>query len=228
MKLVEKQKGKIILESEKKTDKYLGTIFLNDFATADAENKNGRIYKESLLEKAIADVKERMKKGEQILGSIDHPENTSGSLKSTSHEIIAFEKKGKKYSAKARILRTSSGNDLLELLKAKINVGSSLRGVGKVNSDGFVEEDSYHMESIDIVTKPSFKNVVGLAESKGVFSSTFIDNLVRKTVQKKLAERNEEKRHEILLEQFSEACDSGFTGTFEEFEEAIMKNKIEN
>jgi len=214
MKLIEqKSDSKIsLLESKKRDGKYIGRIKISNFVEAGKENKNERIYPKEVLESALAKIKGEL----PIPGNIEHPEKSGGDLQSISHEIESIKLKGKLGEATANILNTNSGKDLLALLKSGIKIGSSMRGVGKVENNSV--QEGYQLLSIDFVLTPSFENRIALQESK--FDER-VAEMVKQSVKKQLNERNAEKRHEIILEQFSEAKDSGYSGSLEQWKELL-------
>lgn len=217
MKLVEQKSDSkvVLLESKKREGKYIGRIKLSSFVEVGKMNKNERIYSKDILESAIAKLKGKL----PIPGNLEHPQKSGGDLQSISHDIDSIQLKGKLGEATANILNTTSGKDLLALLKSNIKIGSSMRGVGSVSSDGEVEE-GYQLLSIDLVMTPSYENQIALEESE---LDNRIKNMVEKSIKQKKQERNEDRKHEQLLEDYAEACSAGFSGSLSDYKKFIEK-----
>ena len=104
-----------------------------------AQNKNGRVYPESVLEKCVNEymplIKER-----RALGELDHPDTSVVELKNVSHNIIEAHWQGDDLVGTIEILcdlqdgtkGTPSGNILKSLLDAGLKIGISSRGMGSV------------------------------------------------------------------------------------------------
>ena len=54
---------------------------------AGAQNQNGRVYPKDEIKKAVDSVKERLGKGETVMGELDHPEELQINLDRVSHII---------------------------------------------------------------------------------------------------------------------------------------------
>jgi len=214
VKLVEEKPDSrvVLLESKKRDGKYIGRIKLKDFVEADVVNGNERVYPKELLEGAIKKLKAKL----PIPGNLEHPEKSGGSLQSISHEIDSIQLKGKVGEATANILNTSSGKDLLALLESNIKIGSSMRGIGKVNDDGEVQE-GYQLLSIDLVMNPSFENQIALQENK-------LDAKIEEMVKKSISRKRDERNNERLLDKFEEAVKAGYKGNLETYRKDIKKD----
>lgn len=157
MKLQELFNGDVFLLTEKsKLPKYaLGKLSYN-FAKADEQNSNFRIYPENLMIREI-DKKSAELKKEKIAGMLDHPLSGNTQLDSAMHILnsVTYDKKTKLASAESFILNTSGGRNFMTLLDSGIKMGASMRSYGTVGKDKKINPD-WNFQSIDFVQNPAF------------------------------------------------------------------------
>lgn len=133
-------------------------------------NRNGRIYPESVLRKQDQlyqmAIKER-----RAIGELDHPESTTIAGDRVSHNIIETWWEGHTLMGKMQILMTpgfinygivsTKGDEVANLLRNKIKIGVSSRGVGSLikgkNGEQIVQDD-FEIICWDVVTGPSTPN----------------------------------------------------------------------
>ena len=156
--LLENKFGDIITESTGSGDSkkvYLSGIFLE----AEQQNRNGRTYSHSDINKAVKKINEAAKSGRHILGELDHP---NGSLEvklgNVCCKLTEMSMSGNNGMGKAEIITTvPKGQIAMGLLQAGIQLGVSSRGSGGVNeSTGNVE--GFEITTIDVVANPSAIN----------------------------------------------------------------------
>ena len=127
------------------------------FMQADAKNRNGRIYEQHILERAVEKyVIEQVNTGRAV-GELNHPEGPSINLDKVSHKITELRFEGSNVIGKASILNTPMGKVVTNLLEGDVKLGVSSRGMGSlVEKKGgcYVGED-FTLATVDIVQDPS-------------------------------------------------------------------------
>ena len=144
------------------------------FMQANKRNRNGRIYKTEDMKRICEEVNEKIERGEQVLGELDHPaERFSVQLDNVSHSIEKlYLENDNDVKGRIRILNSCKGPKVRNLIEQdKIKPGVSSRGAGKVNKDGIVE--SFKFSTIDIVYQPSCRQAVpvSITEAMEIMSS---------------------------------------------------------
>jgi hypothetical protein len=81
VKLITERSYDYTVESDKKNLYIMGV-----FSTADKQNRNGRIYKKSILEREIKKLSEQIKQN-NLLGELEHPERPEVNLAETAIKI---------------------------------------------------------------------------------------------------------------------------------------------
>jgi len=199
-----------LTEATKKDDEnFLGTMKFR-FAKGDQKNHNGRVYSSDILRREVQRMNKKIREMvEPEIGQLDHPKSGSTDLSKASHLLtqLEWDDEQREAYAVAKILNTTSGRDLLRLLKSGTRLGASMRGTGELDTEGNVKED-YNLLSVDIVHKPSF----------GDSASVTADNLFE-SVNTKIEER--------LYQQFYEAQKAGFKGSFKDYRKAEEEEKRE-
>ena len=196
-----------LTEAKKEDQNFLGNLKFR-FAKGDEKNHNGRIYSSDILRREVVKMNKKIKEmAEPQLAQLDHPTEGGTDLSKASHLLtsLAWKNEKKEAYAEAKILNTTSGKDLLRLLKSGSKLGASMRGSGTLNKDGRVESD-YSLLSVDVVHKPSF----------GSSASVTSDNLFE-SVNPKIEEK--------LQSEYTEAERAGYRGTFEEFQKMDEKDR---
>lgn len=144
----------VISESkEKGTMKISGT-----FQRAEEANTNNRIYKKPILEGQIKKLQPLIE-GRRLCGELDHPIYDMVKLSNASHLITKLNMKGNEVFGEAEILNTPAGKIVQALIKDKVKIGISSRGVGTLTEDEnknvkYVNDD-FNLITFDIVGDPS-------------------------------------------------------------------------
>lgn len=130
-----------------------------EFGRANFLNKNGRIYKKEIYEKAIKD-NEQMLNEKRMLGEIGHPSYAQINLAEASHVITKLFMEGDILMGEAEVLDTPKGKILKALLESGVKVGISTRAVGSVVKNGNITEvaKDFKLITADIVADPSSQN----------------------------------------------------------------------
>jgi hypothetical protein len=152
-----------IMESKDGKDLFMAGLFIQ----GDVKNQNGRIYPKDEIAKACASVKERLGKGETVMGELDHPEELQINLDRVSHIITDLYCDDANGLGKLKIIETPIGNIARALLKAGAKLGVSSRGSGNVNDSGRVSD--FDIVTVDIVAQPSAPD----AYPKTIYESLF-------------------------------------------------------
>ena len=148
------------------------------FLQSELVNRNGRMYKESTMDKEVNRyLKEAVEKS-RAYGELGHPEGPGINLDRVSHMITSLRKEGTNYVGRAKILDTPMGQIAKGLLEGGANLGVSSRAMGslKTNNEGVqvVQDDFMLSTAADIVADPSAPDayVRGIMEGK---DWTFVD-----------------------------------------------------
>lgn len=129
------------------------------FLMFNKQNRNGRVYPEKHMDKAVKEYTEEYIKTKRALGELNHP---PGRLQVDPERscILTTElnKDGTYYYGKAKVLSTPMGKIVEALLNDGVRVGVSSRGVGTVQKRGQISEvqgDFRLTVASDIVADPS-------------------------------------------------------------------------
>jgi len=171
------------------------------FAQAESKNRNGRIYPQMVMEKAVGKyVREQVSK-DRAVGELNHPEGPTVNLDKVSHKITDLKFEGNDVMGKAQILDTPMGNIVKGLLEGGVRLGVSTRGMGSLeqrNGTMYVKDD-FMLNTIDIVQDPSAPNafVNGIMEgvdwvwNNGIIEAREIEKIeteIKRTPSRALAE----------------------------------------
>lgn len=157
------QAGLRLLESEDGQDLVMTGLFIQ----GEVKNQNGRVYPREEIHRAVESVRQRLSKGETVLGELDHPEELQINLDRVSHIITDMHTDGADGMGKLKIIDTPMGNIARSLLKAGAKLGVSSRGSGNVNESGKVSD--FDIVTVDIVAQPSAPD----AYPKTIYESLF-------------------------------------------------------
>ncbi len=148
------------------------------FLQSEIVNRNGRMYKESTMDREVGRYLKEQVKNNRAYGELGHPEGPGINLHLVSHMITDLRKEGTNWIGKAKILETPNGLIARGLLEGGANLGVSSRAMGslKQNNEGVqvVQDDFMLSTAADIVADPSAPDayVRGIMENK---EWTFVD-----------------------------------------------------
>lgn len=130
------------------------------------KNRNGRIYSKEVL-MTQNEIYQQAIRERRAVGELDHPESSVIAGDRISHNIIKTWWEGHTLMGQMEILMSkgyinygivsTKGDEVANLLRNKIMIGVSSRGVGslkEVNGD-FIVQDDFELICWDIVTAPS-------------------------------------------------------------------------
>ena len=144
------------------------------FAELDKLNRNSRIYTKEEYLKHLQYLRDDIRKGETLLGELDHPEDRfEVKLKEASHRIIDiwYDKDKNVVMGKIELLNTPNGKLAQSIVDQGIPLHISSRAAGTVNSDNTVSIQQIY--TYDLVCKPGFAGAVlhRVNESAGAYSN---------------------------------------------------------
>lgn len=149
--------AKLIVESVDNGDGKGKSLYMKGiFIQGGVRNLNERVYPVSEIHKAVDNVNEIIRKGESVLGELDHPAELTINLDRVSHVIENMWMDGNSGFGKLKILPTPMGNITRTLVEAGVKLGVSSRGSGNVNERGEVSD--FEIVTVDVVARPSAPN----------------------------------------------------------------------
>ena len=131
------------------------------FAELDKLNRNSRIYTKEEYLKHLQYLRDDIRKGEPLLGELDHPEDRfEVKLKEASHRIIDiwYDQSKNVVMGKIELLNTPNGKLAQSIVDQGIPLHISSRAAGTVNSDNTVSIQQIY--TYDLVCKPGFAGAV--------------------------------------------------------------------
>jgi hypothetical protein len=148
-----------IIQEDKKTGKK--NVFIEGvFMSAEAKNRNGRIYTKAILEKAVEKYNQEQVITGRAVGELNHPDGPSINLDKVSHRITELVWDGNDVRGKALVLDTPMGQIVKGLVEGGVQLGVSSRGMGSLesrNGANYVKDD-FILSTVDIVQDPSAQN----------------------------------------------------------------------
>ena len=133
------------------------------------ENHNKRTYPIREIAKAVNQINETLKKGQSVLGEVDHPEDLKINLDRVSHMIQNMWMDGNCGYGKLKILPTPMGQLVSTMLESGVKLGVSSRGSGNVD-DASGKVSDFEIVTVDIVAQPSAPNAYPKAIYEGLMN----------------------------------------------------------
>ena len=162
-------------ESENTGKKY---ILEGVFAELDVLNRNQRIYKKEEYLKHLQYLRNDIKKGEPLLGELDHPEDRfEVKLKEASHQVLDlwYDSAKNVVMGKIMLLNTPNGKLAQSMVDQGIPLHISSRAAGTVSSDNTVSIQQIY--TYDLVCKPGFAGAVLHRVNESADACTYDDNI---------------------------------------------------
>ena len=164
------------------------------FLQAEKQNRNGRIYPMSVMEREVNRYVTEYVDKNRAYGELGHPSGPTINLERVSHMTKSLRKEGSDYIGKAKIMDTPYGNIVKNLMSEGATLGVSSRGMGSLkekNGVMEVQDDFWLATAADIVADPSAPDafVRGIMEGKewiwdnGVIKEMQVSTY-KKTIQK--------------------------------------------
>ncbi len=135
---------------------------------ANTVNRNGRVYPMNILKREVEKYKQSVLE-RSSMGECDHPESPVISLANVSHIVTKMWWEGETLHGEIEIADTPAGDIVKGLLRSKIKLGISSRGIGSVNKNREgqdVVQDDFDLICFDIVSSPSTPGAYLFKESK--------------------------------------------------------------
>lgn len=131
------------------------------YMMAEKQNQNGRIYQLDEMTKEVARYSTDMIKTRRALGEMNHPQSTEVNPVNACHLVTELRQNGNYFMGKSLILDTPMGQLLKSLVKDKVQMGISTRGLGNLaeSSDG-KRVSNFHLICLDVVHQPSVQNAM--------------------------------------------------------------------
>lgn len=147
------------------------------FMMFDKQNRNGRVYSEQVLTKAVNAYTKTHINERRALGELNHPPTPQVDPERAAVMTTKLWKDGNHYMGKAKVLSTPMGKIVEALIQDGWKAGVSSRGIGtiKKSSSGINEVQSDFMltAAIDVVSDPSAQD----AFVEGIYES--VDYMIR-------------------------------------------------
>ena len=139
------------------------------YMMADKANQNGRVYQLDEMTKEVGRYMTDMVKTRRAIGEMNHPQSTEVNPVNACHLVTELKQNGNYFMGKSLILDTPMGQLLKSLVKDKIQMGISTRGLGNLSeSSNSKTVSNFHLICLDVVHQPSVQNAMleSILESK--------------------------------------------------------------
>ena len=199
MKLIKEISQELEYLTEESTGKK--SVFIEGiFMQSDKQNKNGRLYPKSVMEKEVNRYQELINE-KRALGELGHPPNPTVNLNQVSHLITSLKMEGTDVIGRAKILDTPMGKIAQNFIEEGVRLGVSSRGLGSLKEKNGVNEvqDDFHLATVDIVADPSAPDafVQGIMES----ADWICENGIWKSVEIEKAQNTIKKASKFSLQE---------------------------
>lgn len=129
------------------------------FLQAEKQNRNGRVYPQYVMDKAVETYRKDYIAENRALGELNHPAEPVVNPERAAIMTESLTKDGIYYTGKAKVLSTPMGEIVGNLLDDGVKIGVSSRGLGslKMHREGYneVQEDFMLTTAADVVFDPS-------------------------------------------------------------------------
>lgn len=139
------------------------------YMMAEKQNQNGRVYCINEMTKEVQRYTQDMIVSRRSIGEMNHPQSTEVNPVNACHLITELKQNGNYFMGKSLILDTPMGQLLKSLVKDKIQMGISTRGLGNLTeSSAGKRVSNFHLICLDVVHQPSVQNAMleSVLESK--------------------------------------------------------------
>ncbi len=139
------------------------------YMMAEKQNQNGRVYQLDEMVKEVGRYLSEMVKPRRAIGEMNHPQSTEVNPVNACHLVTELKQSGNYFMGKSLILDTPMGQLLKSLVRDRIQMGISTRGLGNLSesTDG-KRVSNFHLICLDVVHQPSVQNAMleSVLESK--------------------------------------------------------------
>ena len=157
------------LVEEKNTDEPQKYYITGKYMLFGEKNQNGRVYQGDEMIKEVDRYTSEMIKTRRAIGEMNHPQSTEVNPVNACHLVTELKQSGNYFLGKSLILDTPMGQLLKSLVKDKIQMGISTRGLGNLTeSSSGKQVSNFHLICLDVVHQPSVQNAMleSVLESK--------------------------------------------------------------
>lgn len=149
------------LVEEKNTQEPQKYYMTGPYMMAEKQNQNGRVYKLDEMTKEVHRYVQDMIQTRRAIGEMNHPQSTEVNPINACHLVTELKQQGNYFMGKSLILDTPMGQLLKSLVKDKIQMGISTRGLGNLteSSEG-KKVSNFHLICLDVVHQPSVQNAM--------------------------------------------------------------------
>lgn len=131
------------------------------YMMAEKQNQNGRIYQLDEMIKEVDRYSGDMIKTRRAIGEMNHPQSTEVNPVNACHLVTELRQNGNYFMGKSLILETPMGQLLKSLVRDKIQMGISTRGLGNLSeSSAGKKVSNFHLICLDVVHQPSVQNAM--------------------------------------------------------------------
>lgn len=139
------------------------------YMMAEKQNQNGRVYQLDEMIQEVGRYTNDMIKTRRAIGEMNHPQSTEVNPVNACHLVTELKQNGNYFMGKSLILDTPMGQLLKSLVRDKIQMGISTRGLGNLaESREGKRVSNFHLICLDVVHQPSVQNAMleSILESK--------------------------------------------------------------
>ena len=149
------------LVEEKNSDEPQKYYITGKYMLFGEKNQNGRVYQGDEMVKEVERYTSDMIKTRRSIGEMNHPQSTEVNPVNACHLVTELKQSGNYFLGKSLILDTPMGQLLKSLVKDKIQMGISTRGLGNLTeSSGGKQVSNFHLICLDVVHQPSVQNAM--------------------------------------------------------------------
>jgi hypothetical protein len=131
------------------------------YMMAEKQNQNGRIYSLDEMTREVGRYSSDMINTRRAIGEMNHPQSTEVNPVNACHLVTELKQNGNYFIGKSLILDTPMGLLLKSLVKDKIQMGISTRGLGNLaESTQGKKVSNFHLICLDVVHQPSVQNAM--------------------------------------------------------------------
>jgi hypothetical protein len=131
------------------------------YMMAEKQNQNGRIYQLDEMVQEVGRYNKDMVATRRAIGEMNHPQSTEVNPVNACHLVTELKQNGNYFMGKSLVLDTPMGQLLKSLVKDKIQMGISTRGLGNLaESSNGKTVSNFHLICLDVVHQPSVQNAM--------------------------------------------------------------------
>ena len=211
MRLISEEASNVEFLTEAKKDGGKNYFIEGIFLQSDTKNRNGRIYPKAILQKEAKRYTEKFINTKRAFGELGHPDGPTVNLERVSHLIEELQEVDSNFMGRDKILDTTYGKIVKNLIDEGARLGVSSRGMGSLKSakDGIqeVQDDFYLATAADIVADPSAPEafVHGIMEGKEwIWDNGLLREQEIQEIKTKIEKSSRKDREQTLVNAFED------------------------